>query len=175
MKTRPQVDIPSKLLTQIFMHFCSQEGRGNSCIFPPGKDSSLWPRGTAFKPHHSGEGAAGSTACLNRRSSLRRLSPTSTEAQWGQVFFGPPCPQPSNIRESFLNTVAERKGWDSTSMDVAREEVMRMQLPPPMLRCYSFSKHKLNITLPHNIQIILVTSRDHAWSSKGQGAIRLKI
>lgn len=59
--------------------------------------------------------------------------------------------------------------------DVTRGEVMRMQLPPPVPRCYSFSKYKLNITLPRNIQIILVTSRDHAWSSKGQGAIRLKI
>lgn len=62
-----------------------------------------------------------------------------------------------------------------TSVDVSWEEVTRMQLPPPAPGCYSFSKYELNITLRHNIQIILVTRRDHAWSSKGQGAIRLKI
>jgi len=63
-------------------------------------------------------------------------------------------------------------GFDIRRCDLGRSDENAAASTPG---CYSFSKYKLNITLPHNIQIILVTRRDHAWSSKGQDAIRLKI
>lgn len=119
-KVRPQVDIPTKLLTWIFTYAYSQERRGNggergktttvscfhSCNFPLGKGSSLGPQGTAEKhalePHHAGEEAADFIACVIRRSYYCRLSPTSTQTHRGQVFFSPPCPQPNSLTESFV-------------------------------------------------------------------------
>lgn len=64
-------------------------------------------------------------------------------------------------------------GFDIHGCDLGRSDRNAAAFPAP--GCYSFSKYKLNITLPHTIQIIFITRRDHAWSSKGQGAIRLKI